>query len=51
MGQILRTASNNTININEIRKTCDIDASKTTVWRILDKCPQLTPGHKEKRLR
>uniref|UniRef100_A0A1I7WS78 Transposase n=1 Tax=Heterorhabditis bacteriophora TaxID=37862 RepID=A0A1I7WS78_HETBA len=44
-------------SINEIRRTCDIDASKTTVWRILDKfpnimkkCPQLTQGYKDEKL-
>uniref|UniRef100_A0A1I7X3F7 HTH_Tnp_Tc3_2 domain-containing protein n=1 Tax=Heterorhabditis bacteriophora TaxID=37862 RepID=A0A1I7X3F7_HETBA len=59
--EILRTASNSTISINEIRRTCGIDASKTTVWRMLDKCPnivrsrmkkcpQLTQGHSDERL-
>uniref|UniRef100_A0A1I7WMY7 HTH_Tnp_Tc3_1 domain-containing protein n=1 Tax=Heterorhabditis bacteriophora TaxID=37862 RepID=A0A1I7WMY7_HETBA len=28
--EILRTTSSSTISINEIRRTCDIDASKTT---------------------
>uniref|UniRef100_A0A1I7XV36 HTH_Tnp_Tc3_2 domain-containing protein n=1 Tax=Heterorhabditis bacteriophora TaxID=37862 RepID=A0A1I7XV36_HETBA len=56
------TALNNTISIKGIRRTCGIDASKTTVWRILDKCPnivrsrmkkcpQLIQGHKDERLR
>uniref|UniRef100_A0A1I7X430 HTH_Tnp_Tc3_2 domain-containing protein n=1 Tax=Heterorhabditis bacteriophora TaxID=37862 RepID=A0A1I7X430_HETBA len=60
--EILRTASNNTISINEIRRTCDIDASKNTMWRILDKspnivrsrmkkCPELTQRHTDERLR
>uniref|UniRef100_A0A1I7WLF9 HTH_Tnp_Tc3_2 domain-containing protein n=1 Tax=Heterorhabditis bacteriophora TaxID=37862 RepID=A0A1I7WLF9_HETBA len=35
--EILRTASNNTISINEIRRICCNDASKTTMWRMLDK--------------
>uniref|UniRef100_A0A1I7W6M8 DDE_3 domain-containing protein n=1 Tax=Heterorhabditis bacteriophora TaxID=37862 RepID=A0A1I7W6M8_HETBA len=35
--EIPRTASNSTISINEIRRTCAIDASKTTLWRMLDK--------------
>uniref|UniRef100_A0A1I7WXC5 HTH_Tnp_Tc3_2 domain-containing protein n=1 Tax=Heterorhabditis bacteriophora TaxID=37862 RepID=A0A1I7WXC5_HETBA len=59
--EILRTASNSTISINEIRRACGIDASKTTVWRMLDKCPnivrsrmkkclQLTQRHKDERL-
>uniref|UniRef100_A0A1I7XI83 PBPe domain-containing protein n=1 Tax=Heterorhabditis bacteriophora TaxID=37862 RepID=A0A1I7XI83_HETBA len=59
--EILRTASNNTISINGVRRTCGIDASKTTVWRILEKCPnivrsrmkkcpQLTQRHKDERL-
>uniref|UniRef100_A0A1I7XQ78 HTH_38 domain-containing protein n=1 Tax=Heterorhabditis bacteriophora TaxID=37862 RepID=A0A1I7XQ78_HETBA len=59
--EILRTASNSTISINEIRRACGIDASKTTVWRMLDKCPnivrsrmkkcsQLTQGNKDERL-
>uniref|UniRef100_A0A1I7XQ23 HTH_Tnp_Tc3_1 domain-containing protein n=1 Tax=Heterorhabditis bacteriophora TaxID=37862 RepID=A0A1I7XQ23_HETBA len=59
--EILRAPSNNTISINEIRRTCGIDASKTTVWRMLDKCSnivrsrmkkclQLTPGHNGERL-
>uniref|UniRef100_A0A1I7WNF3 HTH_Tnp_Tc3_2 domain-containing protein n=1 Tax=Heterorhabditis bacteriophora TaxID=37862 RepID=A0A1I7WNF3_HETBA len=58
---ILRTTSSSTISINEIRRTCGIDASKNTLWRILDKfpniarsqmkkCPQLTQGHKDERL-
>uniref|UniRef100_A0A1I7WEV4 HTH_Tnp_Tc3_2 domain-containing protein n=1 Tax=Heterorhabditis bacteriophora TaxID=37862 RepID=A0A1I7WEV4_HETBA len=47
--EILRTASNNTISINEIRRTCDIDASKNTMWRILDK--KLTQRHTDERLR
>uniref|UniRef100_A0A1I7X0D2 HTH_Tnp_Tc3_1 domain-containing protein n=1 Tax=Heterorhabditis bacteriophora TaxID=37862 RepID=A0A1I7X0D2_HETBA len=58
---ILRTASNNTISIVGIRRTCGIDASKNTLWRILDKfpnivrsqmkkCPQLTQGYKDERL-
>uniref|UniRef100_A0A1I7XAB4 HTH_Tnp_Tc3_2 domain-containing protein n=1 Tax=Heterorhabditis bacteriophora TaxID=37862 RepID=A0A1I7XAB4_HETBA len=29
--EILRTTSSSTISINEIRRTCDIDASKTTM--------------------
>uniref|UniRef100_A0A1I7WD78 HTH_Tnp_Tc3_2 domain-containing protein n=1 Tax=Heterorhabditis bacteriophora TaxID=37862 RepID=A0A1I7WD78_HETBA len=59
--EILRTASNNTTSVDGIRKTCGIDASTTTVWRMLDKCPnivpslkkkspQLTYGHKDERL-
>uniref|UniRef100_A0A1I7WPR0 HTH_Tnp_Tc3_1 domain-containing protein n=1 Tax=Heterorhabditis bacteriophora TaxID=37862 RepID=A0A1I7WPR0_HETBA len=35
--EILRTTSNNTISITEIRRTYGIDASKNTLWRILDK--------------
>uniref|UniRef100_A0A1I7XGV5 HTH_Tnp_Tc3_1 domain-containing protein n=1 Tax=Heterorhabditis bacteriophora TaxID=37862 RepID=A0A1I7XGV5_HETBA len=34
---ILRTTSNNTISITEIRGTCSIDATESTAWRILDK--------------
>uniref|UniRef100_A0A1I7X3F0 HTH_Tnp_Tc3_2 domain-containing protein n=1 Tax=Heterorhabditis bacteriophora TaxID=37862 RepID=A0A1I7X3F0_HETBA len=48
-------------NIVGIRRTHGIDASKTTVWRMLDKCPnivrsrmkkcpQLTQGHSDERL-
>uniref|UniRef100_A0A1I7XNY2 Transposase n=1 Tax=Heterorhabditis bacteriophora TaxID=37862 RepID=A0A1I7XNY2_HETBA len=59
--EILRTASNSTISINEIGRIYDIDASKTTMWRILDKCPnivrsrmkkcpQLTQAHNGERL-
>uniref|UniRef100_A0A1I7WGC8 DDE_3 domain-containing protein n=1 Tax=Heterorhabditis bacteriophora TaxID=37862 RepID=A0A1I7WGC8_HETBA len=58
---ILRTTSSSTISIDEIRRTCGIDASKNTLWRILEKfpniarsqmkkCPQLTQGHKDERL-
>uniref|UniRef100_A0A1I7XCA0 DDE_3 domain-containing protein n=1 Tax=Heterorhabditis bacteriophora TaxID=37862 RepID=A0A1I7XCA0_HETBA len=50
-----------TISIVGIRRTCGIDASKTTVWRMLDKCsnnvrsrmkkcPQLTQEYKAERL-
>uniref|UniRef100_A0A1I7X7Q6 HTH_Tnp_Tc3_2 domain-containing protein n=1 Tax=Heterorhabditis bacteriophora TaxID=37862 RepID=A0A1I7X7Q6_HETBA len=56
-----RTALNSTTSIVGIRRTCGIDASKITVWRILDKrpnivrsrmkkCPQLTQRHKDERL-
>uniref|UniRef100_A0A1I7XGP6 Transposase n=1 Tax=Heterorhabditis bacteriophora TaxID=37862 RepID=A0A1I7XGP6_HETBA len=59
--EILRNALNRTTNIVGIRRTCGIDASKTTVWRILDKrsnivqsrmkkCPQLAQGHKDESL-
>uniref|UniRef100_A0A1I7X8G7 DDE_3 domain-containing protein n=1 Tax=Heterorhabditis bacteriophora TaxID=37862 RepID=A0A1I7X8G7_HETBA len=59
--EILRTASNSTISINEIRRTCDIDASESTVWRMLNTCPnvvrlrmkkypELTQAHKNERL-
>uniref|UniRef100_A0A1I7X5H2 HTH_Tnp_Tc3_1 domain-containing protein n=1 Tax=Heterorhabditis bacteriophora TaxID=37862 RepID=A0A1I7X5H2_HETBA len=59
--EILRIASNSTISTNEIRRTYDIDASESTVWRMLDKCPnivrsrmkkcpQLTQRHKNERL-
>uniref|UniRef100_A0A1I7WLJ9 HTH_48 domain-containing protein n=1 Tax=Heterorhabditis bacteriophora TaxID=37862 RepID=A0A1I7WLJ9_HETBA len=41
---ILRTPSNNTTSTNEIRRTCGIDASRTT------KCPQPTQGHTDERL-
>uniref|UniRef100_A0A1I7XIU5 Transposase n=1 Tax=Heterorhabditis bacteriophora TaxID=37862 RepID=A0A1I7XIU5_HETBA len=48
-------------SINEIRRTCAIDASESTVWIMLNKCPnivrsrmkkcpQLTPGHNGERL-
>uniref|UniRef100_A0A1I7X8Z5 HTH_Tnp_Tc3_2 domain-containing protein n=1 Tax=Heterorhabditis bacteriophora TaxID=37862 RepID=A0A1I7X8Z5_HETBA len=58
---ILRTTSSSTISITEIRGTCGIDTTESTVWRILDKCPnivrsrmkkcpQLTQGHKDERL-
>uniref|UniRef100_A0A1I7X0C1 HTH_Tnp_Tc3_2 domain-containing protein n=1 Tax=Heterorhabditis bacteriophora TaxID=37862 RepID=A0A1I7X0C1_HETBA len=58
---ILRTTSSSMISINEIRRTCGIDASKITVWRTLDKCsnivqsrmkkcPQLTQRHNDERL-
>uniref|UniRef100_A0A1I7XFJ5 HTH_Tnp_Tc3_1 domain-containing protein n=1 Tax=Heterorhabditis bacteriophora TaxID=37862 RepID=A0A1I7XFJ5_HETBA len=43
--EILRTASNNTISIVGIRRTCGIDASKTT------KYPELTQVHKDGRFR
>uniref|UniRef100_A0A1I7WSV5 Arrestin_N domain-containing protein n=1 Tax=Heterorhabditis bacteriophora TaxID=37862 RepID=A0A1I7WSV5_HETBA len=56
------STSNRTTSIVGIRRTCGIDASKTTVWGILDKCPnivrsrmkkcpQLTQGDKHERLR
>uniref|UniRef100_A0A1I7X491 HTH_Tnp_Tc3_1 domain-containing protein n=1 Tax=Heterorhabditis bacteriophora TaxID=37862 RepID=A0A1I7X491_HETBA len=59
---ILRTTSSSMISINEIRRTCGIDASKITVWRTLDKCPnivrlgmkmhpQLIQKHRDGRLR
>uniref|UniRef100_A0A1I7XEG3 HTH_Tnp_Tc3_2 domain-containing protein n=1 Tax=Heterorhabditis bacteriophora TaxID=37862 RepID=A0A1I7XEG3_HETBA len=59
--KILRTPSNKTISIVGIRRTCGIDASESTVWRMLDKCPnivrsqmkkcpQLTQGYKDERL-
>uniref|UniRef100_A0A1I7X7T3 HTH_38 domain-containing protein n=1 Tax=Heterorhabditis bacteriophora TaxID=37862 RepID=A0A1I7X7T3_HETBA len=59
--EILRTASNSTISITEIRGTCGIDATESTVWRILDKrsnivrsrmntCPQLTQAYNGERL-
>uniref|UniRef100_A0A1I7X586 HTH_48 domain-containing protein n=1 Tax=Heterorhabditis bacteriophora TaxID=37862 RepID=A0A1I7X586_HETBA len=46
------------IIINEIRRTCDIGASKTMMWEVLNKsqdivrsrmgkCPQLTQKHKD----
>uniref|UniRef100_A0A1I7W8V9 HTH_38 domain-containing protein n=1 Tax=Heterorhabditis bacteriophora TaxID=37862 RepID=A0A1I7W8V9_HETBA len=38
---ILRTASNRTTSIVGIRRTCGINASKTTVWRILEKYPNI----------
>uniref|UniRef100_A0A1I7X6V3 DDE_3 domain-containing protein n=1 Tax=Heterorhabditis bacteriophora TaxID=37862 RepID=A0A1I7X6V3_HETBA len=40
--KILWTASNSTISIVGIRRTCGIDASKITVWRMLDKCFSFT---------
>uniref|UniRef100_A0A1I7WJT3 HTH_Tnp_Tc3_1 domain-containing protein n=1 Tax=Heterorhabditis bacteriophora TaxID=37862 RepID=A0A1I7WJT3_HETBA len=46
--EILRTASNSTISINEIRSTCGIGASKTTVWRMLDKCPNIVRSRMRK---
>uniref|UniRef100_A0A1I7X5Z0 HTH_Tnp_ISL3 domain-containing protein n=1 Tax=Heterorhabditis bacteriophora TaxID=37862 RepID=A0A1I7X5Z0_HETBA len=60
--EILRTASNNTTSIVGIRSTCGIDASESTVWRMLDKCPnivrsrmkkcpQLAQGHMDERFR
>uniref|UniRef100_A0A1I7XVR5 HTH_Tnp_Tc3_1 domain-containing protein n=1 Tax=Heterorhabditis bacteriophora TaxID=37862 RepID=A0A1I7XVR5_HETBA len=60
--EILRTTSSSTISIVGTRKTCDIDASKTMAWRMLNKFPsivrsrmkkypQLTQGHKDERLR
>uniref|UniRef100_A0A1I7XJH1 HTH_Tnp_Tc3_2 domain-containing protein n=1 Tax=Heterorhabditis bacteriophora TaxID=37862 RepID=A0A1I7XJH1_HETBA len=59
--EILRTASNSTISIVGIRRDCGIDASESSVWRMLDKCPnialsrmkkcpQLTQRHKDERL-
>uniref|UniRef100_A0A1I7XGF6 HTH_Tnp_Tc3_1 domain-containing protein n=1 Tax=Heterorhabditis bacteriophora TaxID=37862 RepID=A0A1I7XGF6_HETBA len=58
---ILRTTSNNTISITEIRGTCSIDATESTAWRILDKrpntvrsrmkkCPQLAQAYNGERL-
>uniref|UniRef100_A0A1I7WRY4 HTH_38 domain-containing protein n=2 Tax=Heterorhabditis bacteriophora TaxID=37862 RepID=A0A1I7WRY4_HETBA len=55
------TNSGRSRNIVGIHRTCGIDASKTMVWRILDKCltivrsrmkkcPQLTQGHNGERL-
>uniref|UniRef100_A0A1I7WF67 HTH_Tnp_Tc3_2 domain-containing protein n=1 Tax=Heterorhabditis bacteriophora TaxID=37862 RepID=A0A1I7WF67_HETBA len=43
---ILRTASNRMTSIVGIRRTCGIGASKTTVWRMLDKCSN---NHKDAR--
>uniref|UniRef100_A0A1I7WF70 HTH_Tnp_Tc3_1 domain-containing protein n=1 Tax=Heterorhabditis bacteriophora TaxID=37862 RepID=A0A1I7WF70_HETBA len=48
--EILRTASYSTTSINEIGRTCGIYASETTVWRMPDKCPQLTQEHNDERL-
>uniref|UniRef100_A0A1I7WET0 HTH_38 domain-containing protein n=1 Tax=Heterorhabditis bacteriophora TaxID=37862 RepID=A0A1I7WET0_HETBA len=56
-----KSTSNSTISVNEIRRSYGIDASKTTVWRMLNKCPntarsrmkkwtQLTQLHKNGRL-
>uniref|UniRef100_A0A1I7WUW1 HTH_38 domain-containing protein n=1 Tax=Heterorhabditis bacteriophora TaxID=37862 RepID=A0A1I7WUW1_HETBA len=39
--EILRTASNNTISITEIRRTCGIDASETTLWIMLNNKPNM----------
>uniref|UniRef100_A0A1I7WZF0 HTH_Tnp_Tc3_2 domain-containing protein n=1 Tax=Heterorhabditis bacteriophora TaxID=37862 RepID=A0A1I7WZF0_HETBA len=39
--EILRTASSSTISINEICTTCGSDNSESTVWRMLDKCPNI----------
>uniref|UniRef100_A0A1I7XTG5 HTH_Tnp_Tc3_1 domain-containing protein n=1 Tax=Heterorhabditis bacteriophora TaxID=37862 RepID=A0A1I7XTG5_HETBA len=58
---ILWTVPNSPINASGIRRTCGIDVSKSTVWRMLNKCPnivrsrmkkcpQLTQRHKDKRL-
>uniref|UniRef100_A0A1I7XF01 HTH_Tnp_Tc3_2 domain-containing protein n=1 Tax=Heterorhabditis bacteriophora TaxID=37862 RepID=A0A1I7XF01_HETBA len=59
--EILRTASYSTTSINEIRRTCGIDASESTVQRMLNKSsnivrsrmkkyPELTQAHKNGRL-
>uniref|UniRef100_A0A1I7X303 HTH_Tnp_Tc3_1 domain-containing protein n=1 Tax=Heterorhabditis bacteriophora TaxID=37862 RepID=A0A1I7X303_HETBA len=56
-----RKKDNFSDSVNEIRGTCGIDTSETTVWRMLDKypnivrsrmkkCPQLTQRHKDERL-
>uniref|UniRef100_A0A1I7XJL1 HTH_38 domain-containing protein n=1 Tax=Heterorhabditis bacteriophora TaxID=37862 RepID=A0A1I7XJL1_HETBA len=39
--EILWTASNSTISIVGIRRTCGIDAAESTVWRMLGKCPNI----------
>uniref|UniRef100_A0A1I7X655 GATA-type domain-containing protein n=1 Tax=Heterorhabditis bacteriophora TaxID=37862 RepID=A0A1I7X655_HETBA len=60
-GKILRTTSNSTISINKICTTCGTNNSESTVWRILDKrpnivrsrmkkCPQLTQEYNGERL-
>uniref|UniRef100_A0A1I7WRQ2 HTH_48 domain-containing protein n=1 Tax=Heterorhabditis bacteriophora TaxID=37862 RepID=A0A1I7WRQ2_HETBA len=36
---ILHTASNSTTSIVGIRRTCGTDASESTVWTKLNKCP------------
>uniref|UniRef100_A0A1I7XJ30 Uncharacterized protein n=1 Tax=Heterorhabditis bacteriophora TaxID=37862 RepID=A0A1I7XJ30_HETBA len=41
--EILRTATNNTINIVGIRRTGGIDASKSMMLRMLDKYPKYCP--------
>uniref|UniRef100_A0A1I7WCK0 HTH_Tnp_Tc3_1 domain-containing protein n=1 Tax=Heterorhabditis bacteriophora TaxID=37862 RepID=A0A1I7WCK0_HETBA len=58
---ILRTASNRTTSIVGICRTCGIDTSKSTMWRMLEKysnivqsrmkkCLQVTQGHNGERL-
>uniref|UniRef100_A0A1I7WVC1 HTH_48 domain-containing protein n=1 Tax=Heterorhabditis bacteriophora TaxID=37862 RepID=A0A1I7WVC1_HETBA len=59
---ILQTTSNSTISVNELCRTCGINALKTTMWEVLNKSPnivllrmrkysELTQTHKNERLR
>uniref|UniRef100_A0A1I7WHR6 HTH_Tnp_Tc3_1 domain-containing protein n=1 Tax=Heterorhabditis bacteriophora TaxID=37862 RepID=A0A1I7WHR6_HETBA len=35
-------------SVNEIGRNCGINASKTTVWRMLDKCPNIVRSRMKK---
>lgn len=59
--KILRTVSNSTSSLNQIRSELNLSVSKTTVWRAVRRCenitrqamekvPRITDRHKEARL-
>jgi transposase len=46
---IIQKASNKTISINQIKRETGLQASKSTIWRVIDRCPNLRSAKKVKK--